>query len=241
MAKSTPKKSRTPFYGLLAIFAVAGAAFIWYSMNSAGTKPITLDNTLAADLPKAEGYLRGDPNAPVTIIEYADFECPGCGRFATVEEPDIRSRLIETGLANFRFLDFPLPEIHQNTLSAHLAASCAADQGKFWEMHDLIFMGQDQWSGIVTSNPRKLLDGYAAQVGLDMKAYNECQSSQKNLARIQANKQAGVALGVGSTPTLIIGDKMYPGAMRFDDIKRTVDSIIAAMPPKALKADSTTR
>lgn len=239
MAKVTPPKSRTPFYGLLALIAVAGAAFIWYSMKSSGTKPITLDSTLTANLPPAEGYLRGDPNAPVTIVEFADFECPGCGRFATVEEPDLRARLIETGLANFRFLDFPLTEIHQNTLSASLAASCAADQGKFWEMHDAIFNGQDQWSGIVTSNPKKVLDGYAEKVGLDMKAYNECFSSQKNLARIQAHKQAGLERGVNSTPTLIIGDKMYTGVMRADDIKHAVDSIIAAMPPKAATTDTT--
>jgi protein-disulfide isomerase len=239
VAKVTPTKSRTPFYGLIALFAVAGVAFIWYSMKSSGTKPITLDNTLTANLPPADGYLRGDPNAPVTIIEFADFECPGCGRFATIEEPDIRARLIETGLANFRFLDFPLTEIHPNTLSASLAASCADDQGKFWEMHDEIFNGQDQWSGVVTSNPKKHLDSYAEKIGLDMKAYNACFSSQKNLARIQAHKQAGIARGVGSTPTLVIGDKMYPGAMRFDDIKRTVDSIIAGMPPKAITPDTT--
>ncbi len=238
MAKVTPTKSRTPFYGLIAIFAVAGAAFIWYAMSSSVTKPITLDSTLATDLPPAEGYLLGDPNAPVTIVEFGDFECPLCGRFASMEEPDIRSRLVQTGMANFRFLDFPIPEIHPNTLAASLAASCAADQGKFWEMHDEIFNRQDEWSGVVTSTPKKYLDSYAAKVGLDITTYNECFASQKNLARIQAHKQAGMARSVTGTPSFVIGDKVYPGIMRFDDIKHVVDSIIATMPAKTITPDS---
>lgn len=233
MAKVSPKKSRTPFYVLIAAFAVAGAAGIWYSIKSSAVKPITLDAAAMANLPPAEGYLRGNPDAPVTIMEFADFECPGCGRFAAVEEPDIMSRLVDAGLANFRFFDFPLTEIHQNTLAAHLAASCADDQGKFWEMHDAIFNGQDQWSGVVTNNPRKFMDDYAKSVGLDMSAYNACFDSQKNMGRIQANKKAGLDRNVGSTPTLIIGDKVYPGGLRFDDIKRVVDSL------SALKAGST--
>lgn len=238
MAKVTPKKSRTPFYALLVVFGIAGAAGIWYSIRASGSKPITLDAAAIANLPAAEGYLRGNPDAPVTIMEFADFECPGCGRFAAVEEPDIRTRLVDAGIANFRFFDFPLTEIHQNTLSAHLAASCAHDQGKFWEMHDAIFAGQDQWSGVATSNPRKFMDAYAAAVGLDMKVYGACFDSQKNMAQIQANRKAGLDRGVGSTPTLVIGNKVYPGALRFDDIKRVVDSIVATLPAKTVTVDS---
>ena len=236
MVKATPTKSRTPFYGLLLLLAVAGGAGIWYSMQSK-SKPITLDETQTANLPPAEGYLRGRPDAPVTIMEFADFECPGCGQFAALEEPEIRARLIEPGLANFRFFDFPLTEIHQNTLSAHLAASCASDQGKFWEMHDAIFATADQWNGQVTSNPRKVLDAQAKAIGLNEGAYSECMSSQKNLARIQANKKAGTDRSVGSTPTIIIGNKLFPGGIRYDEIRKIVDSIVAsqsatAAPPK---------
>lgn len=235
MVKATPTKSRTPFYGLLLLLAVAGGAGIWYSMM-AKPKPISLDESLTASLPAAEGYLRGNPNAPVTIMEFADFECPGCGQFATLEGPEVKTRLVDAGLANFRFFDWPIPEIHPNTLSAHLAASCAADQGKFWEMHDAIFATADQWNAQATSNPRKVLDAQATQVGLDMNSYGECMSSQKNLARIQANKRAGSERAVGSTPTLVIGNKVYPGGLRFDEIKRIVDSIIASQPVAAAPA-----
>lgn len=241
VVKATPTKSRTPFYGLLLLVAVAGGAGIWYSMKANKQAPIVLDEKMAASLPPAEGYLRGNPNAPVTIMEFADFECPGCGRFATIAEPDLRARIIEPGLANFRYFDFPLTEIHPNTLAASLAASCAADQGKFWEMHDEIFAGQDQWNGQVSSNPRKLLDGYAQKVGVDMKAYGECMSSQKNLPRIQANKKAGTDRGVNSTPTIVINNTVYPGTISVDEIKRVVDSLIAAMPAKTIPAGDTTK
>ncbi|MEQ1691269.1 MAG: thioredoxin domain-containing protein [Gemmatimonas sp.] len=238
MAKATPTKSRAPFYGVLLLFGVAGAVGIWYSIKANTPKPITLDAVAMASLPKAEGYLRGDPNAPITIMEFADFECPGCGQFAVLEEPEIRARIIEPGLANFRYFDFPLPS-HTNSLAASLAASCAADQGKFWEMHDAIYAGQDQWNGMATGNPRKVLDGYAKTLGVDMKAYSDCYSTQKNLPRIQANKAAGDALGVNSTPTLVIGDRVYAGGVRFDGLKKLIDSLTAALPNKAPATDTT--
>lgn len=241
MVKATPTKSRTPFYGLLLLVVIAGASGIWYSINANKQKPITLDPAATANLPAAEGYLRGNATAPVTVMEFADFECPGCGRFAAVEEPDIRTRLIDAGLINFRYFDFPLTEIHQNTLMASLAASCAADQGKFWEMHDAIFAAQDEWNGQATTNPRKFMDGYAAKVGLDMKTYNDCVSSQKNLPRIMANKKAGTDRGVNSTPTLVIADKVYPGGLSFDAMKKLVDSLISVQPTATIPAGDTTK
>ncbi len=227
MVKATPTKSRTPFLVVLVALIAAGGGGIWYAVNGAKPKPITLP--AGTPLPKAEGYLRGDPNAPITILEFADFECPGCGNFASVTEPDLRNRIVDAGLASFRYYDFPLP-IHQNTMAASLAASCAADQGKFWEMHDAIFAGQFDWNTQATSNPRKLFDQYAKAISLDMAAYTTCFDSQKNLPRIEANRTAGVERGVSSTPTLVIGDKMYSGGLNYDAIRKIVDSLRAANP-----------
>lgn len=236
MVKATPTKSRTPFYGLLALLAVAGGAGIWYSINANKQAPITLDAAALATLPAAEGYLRGNPNAPVTIIEFGDFECPTCGQFATVSEPDIRARIIDAGLANFRFFDFPLAEIHKNTLVAHLAASCAADQGKFWEMHDALFATQDKWNTQATTNPRKEIDGYAETIGLDKAKYQECMTSQRNLPRLQANRKAGEARGVNGTPTIFIGNTQVGGSTSVDRMKAIVDSLTKLAPAAAVPA-----
>jgi protein-disulfide isomerase len=237
VVKATPKKkSNTAFIVVILVVLVAGGAAIWAAIQA--NKPKAIELAANTPLPAAEGYLRGDPKAPITIIEFADFECPGCGQFALLQEPDIRKRIIEAGLANFRFYDFPLTSIHQNTMAAHLAAACANEQNKFWEMHDMIFAGQLDWNGQATSNPRKVLDGYAAQLGLDMKAFGSCFDTQKPLPQIQANAAAGTERGVNGTPTIMIGNRMYNPTPNADQIKKIVDSLRAAMPAVAAPADS---
>ncbi len=230
MVKASPKKSKNAFLPIVLVVLAVGAGGIWYSMQN---KPKPIELAPGTPLPAAEGQLRGDPNAPVTIIEFADFECPGCGQFAALQGPDIKKRIIDAGLANFRFYDFPLTSIHQNTMAAHLAASCAADQGKFWEMHDAIFAGQMDWNTQATTNPRKVFDSYATQLALDMTAYNSCFDTQKNLAKIQANAAAGTERGVSSTPTLVVGNRVFPGGLTFDQLKTLVDSLRAAAPAAA--------
>ncbi|MCA0374969.1 MAG: DsbA family protein [Gemmatimonadetes bacterium] len=241
MAKATPKKkSNVGFIAIIAIVLVAGGAAIWTSMQSA--KPKAMD-VAASDLPAAKGYLKGDPNAPITIVEYADFECPGCGRFATVEEPDLQARVIDKGLANFKFVDFPLTQIHGNTLAAHMAAACADEQGKFWQMHDKLFAGQFDWNTQATANPRKFFDGYAGEIQLDMKKFGECFDSQRPLPQIQANMQEGAAKGVGGTPTILIGTKIYNPVPNTDGIIKILDSLRAAgaIPAAAAPAGDTTK
>ncbi|MGH7621153.1 MAG: DsbA family protein, partial [Gemmatimonadaceae bacterium] len=131
------------FYVVLALVVVAGGLFILRAAHSPKYKPIV---TTAPITPAtAEGYLLGNPNAPVQVMEFADFECPACGNFAVITEPDVRTRIVNTGLASYRFFDFPLP-MHKNTMVASNAAACAADQGKFWEMHDALFRNQPEWN-----------------------------------------------------------------------------------------------
>src|SRR6185503_2575725 len=108
------------------------------------------------------------------------------------------------GLANMRFYDFPVPELHPNTMFASLAASCAADQGQFWPMHDALLDGQLEWEGRTNKNPKKVFEGYAERLKLDAAKFNACYESRENVPRIQANHDAGVALQVGATPSFVI-------------------------------------
>jgi protein-disulfide isomerase len=232
--------STKPFYIALAVIAVIGAALIARTaVRSASTQPKVTDVAVTAT--QAEGYLLGNPNAPVQVLEFADFECPACGQFATITEPDIRKRIIETGLASYRFFDFPLP-MHRNTIPASNAAACAADQGKFWEMHDRLFYGQPEWSGEATSNPKKIFLGYAKSLGLDTEAWEKCFDEQRHLSRILANQKEGERRRVQSTPTFIIGTKMIPGAISYDQFKAYVDSAARQVAAQsAARADSQAR
>lgn len=220
----TKAKGRGPgrgFWLALGLVAVLGLGALGY----VASKPRVTSTTVDPTLPKlkAEGYLLGSPNAPIEVIEFADFECPGCGQFATITEPDVRAKLVNTGKVRIRFMDYPLP-MHRNTWDASLAAACANEQGKFWEMHDAIFASQDQWNGEATDNPKPFFQKYAERLGLNGQTWEQCYDSRKHQGRIMANAAEGERRKVGSTPTFIIGDKMYAEGMTYDQMKAIVDS-----------------
>lgn len=142
-------------------------------------------------------YSIGSADAPVTIVEYADYQCPYCYRFHTGTYPEIRKNFIETGKVRFIKRDFPLP-FHQNALSAAQAARCAGDQGKFWEMHDLL-----------SSNPKSLgpesYAKYASNLRLDRDGFKSCIESEKHLADIRESGKTGASIGITGTPSFVIG------------------------------------
>jgi protein-disulfide isomerase len=236
-ARKTQGQMRS-FYVLLAAVAVIGlAAIIWQSKRAPKPTITLLENVEPGD---AHGYFLGDSAAPVTIMEFGDFECSACGNWATVQEPDVRSRLIEAGIANMRYFDFPLA-MHPNTIQASNAAACAADQGKFWGMHDKLFAGQPEWSG--PQRPKPAFERYAEELGLDMTKWNECYENSTFMPRIRANREEGKRYGVTGTPTFVIGKRVVPYAVPFDELKAIVDSTIAeagASGTAAAPADSGT-
>jgi protein-disulfide isomerase len=214
----------TGFYYMLGLVALVGASILGYTMLRKPSGAVGMDAVApTGPVGPAQGYLIGKPDAPVKITEFADFECPGCGNFATVTEPDVRKRLIETGQANLTYYDFPLPQ-HKNSQAASNAAACAADQGKFWEMHDAIFGAQDQWNTEATDNPKPFFEKYAERLGLNMQTWDACYDARKHQGRIMANEAEGERRKVNSTPTFFIADKMYPGALPYDVMKAIVDS-----------------
>ena len=220
-----PGRDKRPFYFGIGVVLVAGIAGLSYmSTRKPADTIIQLDSTVA-HVPN-QGHVIGSDSARTEVVEYADFECPGCGSFATLTEPDVRTRLVNTGLIRFRFVDFPL-SMHRNTLNAHLAAWCAGEQGKFWEMHDIIFENQDRWNGEATSNPDAALGELASHVGVNMPQYRSCVSARKYVGQIQANVDAGNRAMIQSTPTLIIGNKQVKGAIPYDEFKRQVDDVLA--------------
>ena len=216
---------RRPFYAVLGLIALAAVIFIgWQMSQTKSMGVVTIDPNM--QLPEASGYLLGNASAPVQILEFADFECPACGSFATLTEPDVRKRLVQTGQVSFRFLDFPLA-MHRNTWDASMAAACANEQGKFWEMHDQIFATQDQWNGEATNRPKAVFTRLVKTLQLNESQWNGCYDTQKYKLNIAANQREGERRHVGQTPTFIIGDKLVAGALGFDQMKAYVDSAAA--------------
>ena len=169
------------------------------------------------------GYMLGDADAPVEIIEYADFECPACRVLWVLTVQDVKQRLVATGKVRYAFRDFPLSS-HVNSRQAHHAAACADEQGMFEQMHDKLFGTQDKWTG--RSGPESRFRRYAGDIGVDLGQYDACMEEGRYRGRIQASIEGGVALGVTGTPAFIIGNRLYSG-ISYDRIKAVVDSLTA--------------
>ena len=215
------------FYLALAAVAVIGAGLLVYQVTKPKVSIPANVAVLPADTAGFRGYALGSDSAPVEIVEYGDYQCPACANFDIVTFPDIKERLVNSGKARFIYRDFPLDQLHPNArISAH-AAACADEQGKYWPMHTLLFQGQPDWAN---RNAEPVLRGYAEAASLDMARYGDCMQSARYAGRIQASYEQGVALGVGGTPTFLIGGRLY-NAMGFDDFRKLVDSL-AALPPQ---------
>lgn len=156
----------------------------------------------------------------VTLIEYGDFECPACKSYY----PFVKQIKQEYGdEITFQFRHFPLTQIHPNAFVASRAAEAAGKQGKFFEMHDVLYENQDAWK--VDPNPSGLFEGYAMQLGLDVEQFkNDVKSAETN-AVINADLKAGQALGANSTPTFVInGKKVEENPRSVEEFKKLIDA-----------------
>jgi|SRR3989338_9773039 len=207
---------------------VIGAVWIRDSFANAGTQkaalpaPAGLGNApSAATGVSTEGsYFKGKENAPVTIIEFSDFQCPFCGRFFQQTLPDIERTYVATGKVKFVYKDFPLDSIHPHATPAALAARCAGEQGKFWEFHDLIFNNQQ-------SLGESSYNQWASQLGLDAAKFSECSSSRKYLSAVRQDLVEGQRAGVQGTPAFLINGQLLSGAQPFAAFQQAVESALA--------------
>ena len=229
MAASRPLKN---FYIALGIIAVAGVVLILTQRQRGASVAETLRSAPIAPLPagSAVGHKLGADSASVEIVEFADFECPACARFAILEMPYVRERLIATGRLKWRFMDFPL-QGHANSPAAHLAAGCADEQGRFFEMMDVIYNRQNEWAADRRAD-RKLRD-YAQQVGLDLGRFDACVATKHAQPLVDADYAEGERIGVNSTPTFVVNGHVWPDVLVYDQIKAIVDSLAPVGGPKS--------
>jgi len=217
-------RSLRNFYIALGLIAVVGVALILTQRQRRASVTETLRSAPIAPLPAGSGvgHKLGSDAAPVEIVEFADFECPACARFAILEMPYVRDRLIATGRLKWRFMDFPL-QGHANSPAAHLAAGCADEQGRFFEMMDVIYNRQNEWA-FERRADRKMRD-YARQVGLDLDRFDTCVETKHAQPLVDADYAEGERIGVQGTPAFVVNGRLWPSVLRYDEIKAIVDSL----------------
>lgn len=162
----------------------------------------------------------GNKDAPITIVEFSDFQCPFCKRFHEQTLEQIKSQYIDTGKVKFVYRDFPLESIHSQAKPAAMAAECAREQNKFWEYHDILFERQQIWSNSGITEFKK----YAQELGLNAKKFDECFDSGKYNDEVIKDMNDAVAAGGRGTPYFIVGNQPVSGAQPFEAFKAVIDS-----------------
>jgi protein-disulfide isomerase len=214
------KAGVNPFYLVLGAVALAGIAALVYQVQKPKAVSIPVNVTvLAADTAGFRGYFLGSDSAKLEVTEYADYQCPVCQDFESVQFPAVRQQLIDNGTVRWRYRDFPL-DMHPNSRVASHAAACANDQGKYWPMHEALYQHQAEWAPM--KNPAGAFSGYAKSAGVDVSVYDKCMGEAKYAGRIQASYDEGLKLGVAGTPNFVIGGRLYTQTMPSDSVRAIV-------------------
>jgi protein-disulfide isomerase len=185
---------------------ILAALFLW-------PKPNRVDVT-NVDPAKVEtqgtnaDHIYGNKNAKTTLIEYGDFQCPGCGAaYPTVKAIKVK---YEDDLA-FVFRNFPLTSLHPNALAAATAAEAAGKQNKFWQMHDKLYENQQMWETASIESRTTTFEGYAKEIGLNMEQYKKDLTSEEVSKKINRDRALANKIGASGTPTFVLNGKKLDG------------------------------
>lgn len=206
--------------GALLLYSYLRRAPITENRNEPPSEPVDV----------SRAFREGDPTAPIVLAVYSDFQCPYCAKFAKETLPVLREKYVGAGHLQVVFKDFPLDSLHPEARRVAAAARCAGQQGKFWEMHDLIFAAPRAVSA-------SELESHASTLGLEIGRYAGCLTDPEVARRVAQDAVDARRLGLASTPTLLLGRLQPDGSMRArnklvgaasaDRIAREVDTLLA--------------
>ena len=236
----SPRSDRGRLALTIAIAAVALTALGWWRTSTELTDLRTRHQALADDVAGMRRTpvmdltgvpVRGSANAVVTLIEFSDYECPFCLRHFQQTMPEIEKNYIATGKVLYAFRDWPVDDLHPEAIRGHVAAHCAGEQGKYWEMHARLFSP----AGTHTPDRLRVL---AQELGLDLGAFDQCAASDRPAAAIRATSRQAVEFGASGTPVFFIGlrDRStnrvtilrgLAGAQEFAVFAETLDAVLA--------------
>src|SRR3989442_6348795 len=212
-----------PFVIVAAVALVAfGSGAMLYRAKRPQLMSIPENQSLSGKNDTKSIHIRGNPNAPVTLEEFADFQCPPCSSFASFGEEllkqyDSRLRIV--------FRNFPL-SAHEHAREAALAAEAAGLQGRFWEMHDVLYREQTAWSK--ATNARELFESYAGTIGLNLDQFKKDMDGEQATERVDSDHALGDSLGVKLTPTLFINNHpVDPKDKNPEGVRAAIDAALA--------------
>ncbi|MBI3342269.1 DsbA family protein [Candidatus Curtissbacteria bacterium] len=200
--------------GLVTLVAIIAAVFL---LGREKPKEVA-SSAKQVDLISGAKHFEGSPEAKVKIVEFGDYQCPACGQ----AHPILKEVLAKNqGKIYFVFRNFPLSNIHANAKDSARAAEASGEQGKYFEMHDLLYENQKDWSEL--SNPKQKFLEYAKNLGLDISKFEN--DYNQAIGVINADYALGQKAGVESTPTFFINQQKYPGVIPADKLQRIIDEL----------------
>ena len=218
MSSTTAARSNARFAILVTLAVLTVGAIIVAGLLA--TRPGPTAPEAGVSLVTPDTQLPAEGSSGVELVEFGDFECPACATFEPYLD-ELRERY--AGELTIAFRHFPLPQ-HTHAIDAALAAEAAGLQGRFAEMHDLLYATQGEWSG--ADDAAALFRGYAERLGLDLAAYDTAVADAGTRAAVDADAEAGAALGVNSTPTFYLDGKRLE-LTRYTDLADAVEAALA--------------
>ena len=205
---------------IIAVLVIIGGGLLLLREPKMAEPGKPVDNS---SLTLETSHMTGNADAKVTIVEFGDYQCPACG----AANPIIKKVIGEYHAKDLIFVyrHFPLTSIHKSALPAAYAAEAAGAQGKYWEMHNLIFDNQSEWSE--SNNASEIFERYAAQLSLDLDKFKSDISGGVFTEVVNRDFEDGKNVGVNSTPTFFVNGEEMVGVPKYDELKQKIDAELA--------------
>jgi protein-disulfide isomerase len=204
------------------VAGTVGGLFLATALSTEGWSPSTLQAQERVEF-DSFGYTRGEPGAPVEVVEFADFGCSACAAFATGAWADFHREFVETGVVSWRFIPFILGSF-RNSEDATTAAECVAELApeSYWSMHDILYARQENWNR--RRRPEGELRSFAEELGVDGEAFEDCYDGGAAEDRIDRNNDLADDLGVRATPTFFVNGRTLLGAPPLSEWRTLIDA-----------------
>lgn len=239
------------FYWMMGAVGLAGGAMLAAALAPSGRRAVSPTATpapSASSFPTeydSLGITLGPDDAPVTVREFVDYQCPACRQFAPTMQR-LRDEFVSSGELRVVFFDLPITSMHPNALVAAQAARCSGRQSNYWAMHDALFAHQSEWAEMTA--PATAFARYARDADLDVGAFNDCLTTGATLHEVRRSAEFAAAIGVRSTPTVVVGNVRLPGGRSYAELRSLIDAQLggrvsadARPPPAAIPIDSSRR